>query len=97
MLRPEFTSKFERDVKRLQKKHVAVEPLKDVIRLVLVNDAASLGELRRRHRMHELKGAWQGAKECHVANMGDWLCVWQTTDELAIFLRTGTHDEIFGH
>ncbi len=96
MLRPEYTSKFERDVKRLKNKHVDVEPLKDVIRLVLTNDSASLEELRRRHRMHELKGSWRGTKECHVANAGDWLCVWQTTDDLAVFLRTGTHDEIFG-
>lgn len=96
MLRPEFTAKFERDIKRLKKKHRNVEPLKDVIRLVLENDSAWLEELRRQHGMHELEGSWQGAKECHVANVGDWLCVWQVADELAIFLRTGTHDEIFG-
>lgn len=96
MLRPEYTSTFERDLKRLKNKHVDAEPLKDVIRLVLRNDAASLEELRRRHRMHDLKGAWRGAKECHVANVGDWLCVWQIVDEFAVFLRTGTHDEIFG-
>lgn len=95
MLRPEYTSKFERDVKRL-KKRLDVEPLKDVIRLVLMNDARSLEELRRRHRMHDLKGPWRGAKECHVANVGDWLCVWQVAGGLAVFLRTGTHDEIFG-
>lgn len=82
-------------MKRLKHKHVDLEPLKDVIRLVLANDAGPLEEFRRRHRMHVVKGSWQGAGECHVANVGDWLCVWQVAGELAIFLRTGTHDEIF--
>lgn len=95
MLSPEFTPHFERDIKHLQKKHVDLTLLKEVIRLVLRDDDASLSELRRRHRMHELRGAWQGARECHVANIGNWLCVWQVADGLAIFLRTGSHDEIF--
>lgn len=69
--------------------------LKEVIRLVVRNDEELLAELRRRHRMHKLKGNWAGAKDCHVANSGDWLCVWQVSDDLAICLRIGTHDEIF--
>ncbi|MFC5281073.1 type II toxin-antitoxin system YafQ family toxin [Arcanobacterium canis] len=95
MLWPEYTSRFEKDVKRLKKKHADMSLLKGVIQLIVQNDKESLVELRRRHRMHELKGNWAGAKECHVANLGDWLCVWQVSDGLAIFLRTGTRDEIF--
>jgi mRNA interferase YafQ len=45
--------------------------------------------------MHRLKGEWAESYECHVANIGDWLVVWLETDGLAVFLRTGTHDEIF--
>lgn len=96
MLQPEYTSHFERDVKRLKRKHVDLTPLKEVVRLVLLDDEASIAELRRRHRMHELKGQWRGAQECHVANLGDWLCVWQVVDSMAVFLRTGSHDQIFG-
>ena len=96
MLQPEFTSKFERDIKRLKKKHVDVAPLKGVIGLVVANDGRSMEVLRQRHRMHELKGAWRNARECHVANAGDWLCVWQVVGDLAIFLRTGSHDDVFG-
>ena len=95
MLRPEYTSRFEKDVKQLKKKHANMGLLKDVIRLVVQNDEESLTEFRRRHRMHELKGNWAGATECHVANLGNWLCIWQVSDGLAIFLRTGTHEEIF--
>lgn len=95
MLRPEYTSQFERDVKRLRKRHADLDLLAEVVRLVVADDAASTAELRRRHRMHELKGEWHGARECHVANLGDWLCVWQVADGIAIFLRTGTHEQIF--
>lgn len=95
MLKPEYTPKFERDIKRLKRKHVKLDELKTVIRLVLQNDKSSFEELLRHHRMHDLKGNWRGSKECHVANCGDWLLVWQVCDGLAIFLRTGTHEEIF--
>ena len=46
--------------------------------------------------MHRLKGNFSGAYECHVANIGDWLLVWQTGNGIAFFARTGKHDEIFG-
>ena len=96
MLEPEYTPSFNRDTKRLRKKHVNLEPLKDVVRLILKNTPEALAELARRHNMHTLKGEWRGSSECHVANAGDWLLVWATTEELAIFQRTGSHDEIFG-
>lgn len=95
MLVLEYTSRFEKDVKRLKKKRANLAELRQVIRLIEADDRASLDELRRRHRMHQLKGSWDGAKECHVANMGDWLLVWQVMDGTAVLLRTGTHQEIF--
>lgn len=45
--------------------------------------------------MHVLKGKWDDCFECHVANFGDWLLIWVADDERAVFLRTGTHDELF--
>ena len=94
-LLPEDTPTFERDVKRLKRKYVELEPLKDVIRLILENSSESLEELRRRHNMHDLKGEWKGSSECHIANAGDWLLVWRTNSRLAVFQRTGSHDDIF--
>ncbi|MDF1489640.1 type II toxin-antitoxin system YafQ family toxin [Tessaracoccus sp. HF-7] len=91
----EYTSRFEKDVKRLKKKRANLAELRQVIRLIEADDRASRDELRRRHRMHQLKGSWDGAQECHVANMGDWLLVWQVMDGTAVLLRTGTHQEIF--
>lgn len=96
MLRAEFTPQFQRDSKRLKKKHVDLEPLKVLVDLVLQNTPESLEELRRRHTMHELKGEWSGSRECHVDNAGNWLIIWREGAGLVVFQRTGTHDELFG-
>lgn len=95
MLLLEFTSRFEKDVKRLQKRHAELAELRGVIKLIEIDNQATRDELRRRHRMHQLKGSWQGANECHVANMGNWLLIWQVANGTAVLLRTGTHEEIF--
>lgn len=95
-LLPEYTPQFLRDVKRFRRKHADLDLLKDVVELILANNVDSLGELRRRHRMHTLTGKhWGGARECHVANLGDWLLVWRVDTDVARLLRTGSHDEIF--
>lgn len=91
----DFTPSFSRDVKRLSKRHVNLAPLENVIELVCRNDAKSLEELRRGHNMHTLKGNWLGAFECHAANAGDWLLIRRSNDKLAIFQRTGSHDDLF--
>ncbi|MBT1179236.1 type II toxin-antitoxin system YafQ family toxin [Bifidobacterium vespertilionis] len=96
MLEPEYTPRFNKDIKRLRKKHVDTAPLRAVVRLILDNSAASIEELKRRHNMHTLSGEWMGSNECHVANAGDWLLIWCVAGELAIFQRTGSHDELFG-
>lgn len=95
MLRAEFTPQFQRDTKRLRKKHVALEPLKALINLVLLNTPEALAELRQRHNMHDLRGDWSGSRECHVANAGDWLVIWREGSGLAVFQRTGSHNELF--
>ena len=95
VLSVEYTSRFRKDVKRLRKKSFDTGPLRDGIKLIERNDVDSLEELRRRHWMHALKGVWAGANECHIANLGDWLLVWQTANGVAVLLRTGTHQEVF--
>jgi mRNA interferase YafQ len=94
-LQPDFTPAFSRDVKRLNKRHVDLAPLEEVIELVCRNDAAALDELKRHHNMHALKGGWPGSNECHVANAGDWLLIWRSNESIAVFQRTGSHDELF--
>lgn len=95
MLRPNYTTRFEKDVKRLKKKHVDLDSLKEVMQLILEDTPEAKAELRRRHNMHVLKGDWQGSFECHVANAGDWLLIWAIDADQAYFQRTGSHDELF--
>ncbi|MDP9860503.1 mRNA interferase YafQ [Olsenella profusa DSM 13989] len=94
-LEPDYTPAFSRDVKRLAKRHVDLDPLETIVELVCQNDSEALDELKRRHNMHTLKGGWAGSHECHVANADDWLLIWRSSDKVAAFQRTGTHDELF--
>lgn len=98
MLNAEYTKAFQRDIKRLKRKHVDFTELKNVIRLVLEDTDEAKETLRRRHRAHRLQGGeWERVVECHVGKAGDWLAVWIREDGTAWFLRAGTHEEIFGN
>ncbi len=94
-LQARFSPTFQRDLKRLDKRHVDDAPLAEAIDLIIENTPEALEELRRRHRMHTLSGNWRGSNECHVCNAGDWLLVWCVSGDIAVMQRTGTHDEIF--
>ena len=94
-LAAEYSSVFQRDIKRLKKKHMDMGALREVISLVLENTTEAQQVLRQRHRMHTLKGEWLGSQECHIANAGDWLLIWREDKEIAYFQRTGTHDQLF--
>lgn len=94
-LRAAFAPSFSRDLKRVRRRGLDEGELAVGIDLIVENTPEALEELRRRHRMHTLKGAWRGSNECHVANAGDWLLVWRVHGGVAFLQRTGTHDEIF--
>ena len=94
-LQAQYSASFERDVKRLRKKHINELPLEQVIDLIVENSDDSLAALRQRHNMHTLYGSWAGSFECHVCNAGDWLLIWRVFDGIALLQRTGTHDELF--
>ena len=94
-LKAQYSPSFERDIKRLRKKHIDEQPLEHVIDLIIENSTASLAVLRQRHNMHTLSGSWSGSFECHICNAGDWLLIWRTFEDIALLQRTGTHDELF--
>jgi mRNA interferase YafQ len=95
MLAARFTSRYERDVKSLVRRHCDIAPLAEVIDLILSDTDDFKMILRQRHNMHALKGSWAGSNECHAANASDWLVIWKTGNGLAVFQRTGSHDELF--
>ncbi|MFC2339199.1 MAG: type II toxin-antitoxin system YafQ family toxin [Olsenella sp.] len=81
---------FERDVKRLKKKHFPLDKLRSAVSAIFKD---SRDELRRLHD-HELKGNWLGYRELHIER--SWLLTYRVDcDELVLVLvRTGSHDKI---
>jgi mRNA interferase YafQ len=67
--------------------------LKEVMLLLIANDEP----LGPEWLDHPLKGGWEGHRECHVG--GDFLLAYRLDDNgsggLIIFVRAGTHSELF--
>lgn len=84
------TKRFQKDVKRCQKRNLPMEKLKEVISLL-----ESTGGLPPQYKPHKLSGKYEGKWECHV--MSDWLLVWEQFDDelLLIMTNTGSHSDIF--
>lgn len=66
-----------------------LQVLRDVMRKLIAGE-----ELRPNRRPHPLKGEYADCMECHLG--GDWLLVWRATPEEIVFVRTGSHDDLFG-
>jgi mRNA interferase YafQ len=70
-----------------------MQELQDVMQLLIENRAP----LPPEYLDHPLKGEWRDFRDCHIR--GDWLLIYRivetTQGEEVIFVRTGTHAEIF--
>ena len=84
------TNKFQKDLKRAQKRGRPIEKLTEIIKLL-----ADGKELPPRNRDHALVGDCSGLRECHIEP--DWLLVYKIEQEtLILFLvRTGSHADLF--
>ncbi len=89
MLRPSFTRRFQRDLKRIHKRGKDAEKFKEIARLLTEEKP-----LPERCRDHKLVGPFIGRRDCHIEP--DWLVIYKVTDEEVIFERTGTHADLFG-
>jgi mRNA interferase YafQ len=64
--------------------------LKEAMILLIAND----GPLGPEWLDHPLKGNWVGHRECHIG--GDFLLLYRIDgDETVVFVRCGTHAELF--
>ena len=88
MLKPEYTAKFKKDLRTVQKRNLDVELLKDVI-TKLCNEQP----LDEKSKLHNLTGNWSGCRECHIAP--DWLLIFQVGNGIIVFERTGSHSDLF--
>lgn len=88
MLKPEYTSKFKKDLKTIEKRKLDIELLKDIIRKLCNEELLPL-----KNKDHNLAGDWVGCRECHIAP--DWLLIYQVGDGIIVFERTGSHSDLF--
>lgn len=91
----DFTKAFAKDWERLSRSgRYDMLRLKQVVLALIANDEP----LGPEWRDHALKGEWSSHRECHIG--GDFLLIY-TLDQTAgksgtvVFVRTGTHAELF--
>jgi mRNA interferase YafQ len=88
MRTPGYSSQFERDLKRLQKRGKNMGKLKALIDLLL-----SEQPLPPKYKDHPLKHNWAGYRDAHVEP--DWVVLYKPTGTTVYFERTGKHEELF--
>ena len=90
----DFAKSFLKDWERLSRAgRYDMNRLKQAMLLLIANDSP----LGPEWLDHALGGEWQGHRECHVG--GDFLLAYKIDDSakngLIVFVRTGTHAELF--
>ena len=90
MYQIDYTKRFEKDLKRCQKRGLDLRLIQKVITIL-----ASSGALPAQYRPHRLSGNRQGQWECHIQS--NWLMTWEQNDTklTLLFLQTGTHSDLF--
>lgn len=88
MLTPVYTTRFEKDFKKMQKRGCDVSKMKAVA-TTLINEKP----LDARMRNHLLRGNFKDRRECHLEP--DWLLIYRLDEDKIIFERTGTHADLF--
>ena len=84
------TSRFVKDLKRVQKRGYDISLLADVIKKLADGE-----ELPQKDKDHALVGDFDGCRECHITP--DWLLIYEMDHEsIVLYLtRTGTHSDLF--
>ena len=84
------TTKFQKDLKRAQKRGYDIKLLTDIIKKL-----ANGKTLPEKNRDHSLGGSFAGCRECHITP--DWLLIYEIAEqELILYLmRTGSHSDLF--
>ena len=88
MLKPIFHKQFKREVELAKKRGKNIKKLKDIINLLLEEEM-----LPAKNRNHKLKGEFKTYWECHIES--DWLLIYKKTDKEIVFVRTGSHVDLF--
>ena len=84
------TNKFQKDLKRIEKRGYNLKHLSDVVKIIASGEA-----LPAKYRDHSRGGNYKSYRECHITP--DWLLIYELTeDDMVLYLtRTGTHSDLF--
>lgn len=84
------TNKFQKDLKRVQKRGYDLNLLKEIIKKLANGET-----LPEKNKDHFLTGNYTGKRECHITPY--WLLIYEIDGEnLFLYLtRTGTHSDCF--
>ncbi|MCX7693320.1 type II toxin-antitoxin system YafQ family toxin [Tepidimonas taiwanensis] len=86
----DYTKAFLKDWERLARSgRYDLRRLKEVMLLLVARDAP----LGPEWLDHPLKGEWSDHRECHVG--GDFLLIYRLEGDAVIFVRAGTHADLF--
>lgn len=86
----DYTKIFAKDWERLTRSgRYDLNRLKQAMLLLIANDAPLGAEWLD----HALKGEWLDHRECHIG--GDFLLIYRGDDKKVIFVRAGTHSDLF--
>ena len=89
MRQPIYKKKFEKDFKRILKRG------HDITKLEKVVDTLVQGKkLDKKYLDHALSGKYADCRECHIEP--DWLLIYLIDKEEIVFVRTGSHSDLFG-
>jgi mRNA interferase YafQ len=68
---------------------------KDMAKLnILLRLLIEAAPLPTAYQDHPLKGNWKGFRDAHIEP--DWLLIYQISDDVVEFARTGSHADLFG-
>jgi mRNA interferase YafQ len=88
---PDTTKQFEKDWKKLSRSgRYDMNRLKGVMKLIIDNS----GPLGAEWKDHQLLGDWKDHRECHIGP--DFLLIYTCSEDTVVFVRAGTHSELFG-
>ncbi|MGX9367362.1 type II toxin-antitoxin system RelE/ParE family toxin [Desulfoplanes sp. PS50] len=88
MLTPVESSKFRKDVKKMQKRGKNMEKLRRLLTLLIEEQ-----DVPDSYQAHPLKGNWLPFWDAHIEP--DWLLVYLEQKGELLLARTGTHADIF--
>jgi mRNA interferase YafQ len=79
---------YEKDLKRLEKKHYDLEKIETPVEFLLNGKI-----LPTKYKDHALFGNLQGKRELHIQL--NWLLMYKSTDAEITLIRTGSHDDLY--